>query len=99
MTVFRSKYKTDPEDDIDLSLLYQSSSDDDILMVKDLARWSKHYPLRVKLSVENPSEEWMGHKGRFTDSFLRKGLPLPKGDELVIIAVQEDIKKQLEDRI
>ena len=47
--------------------------------------------MRIFFSVEiEPEESWDGFTGRFEDDFLRKSLPMPNGDEVVILAVKED---------
>ena len=56
--------------------------------------------MRILFSVEiAPEEPWDGFVGKFEDDFLKKSLPMPNGDQVVILAVEEDSLLPLSEKI
>jgi len=100
MMILNSKYETDRDSDVFLTLLIQVKRKSNIMHLKQLENWQKNYFLRIFFSIEIvPEDPWDGFTGKFEDDFLKKGLPMPNGDEVVILAVKEENLLQVCDKI
>jgi len=101
LKIFRSKVDTDPDSQVFLSLIYNANNQEDLLMLNELSHWQKSCDLRVVLGVINkPNDKnWDGYLGLFSEEMLDNGLPLPNGQEIIIISVDDSNIKKIHDRI
>ena len=68
----------------ELSLLYGNKSENEILLREELERWDQNGDVKVNFTVDQPSETWTGFKGYLTSEMIRKSIPPPSEDHLVI---------------
>ncbi|KAF0701104.1 Aste57867_8401 [Aphanomyces stellatus] len=75
-----------PEDNTDVTLIFQNRTEDDIILRDELASYEQIYPgLKVINVLSKPSESWTGYTGHVNKEFLEKHLPGPSPDHLVLV--------------
>ncbi|XP_022864232.1 NADH-cytochrome b5 reductase-like protein [Olea europaea var. sylvestris] len=75
-----------PDDNTQVTLLYANVSPDDILLKKKLdVLAAKHPNLKVFYTVDNPTKDWQGGTGYISNDMVKKGLPGPGDDTLILV--------------
>ncbi|OQR96398.1 NADH-cytochrome b5 reductase [Achlya hypogyna] len=75
-----------PDDHTKVTLIFANNSEDDIIMRDELATYERMYPgLKVIHILSTPSESWTGLKGYVDSELLKKHLPAPSTDNLVLV--------------
>eukprot|EP00246_Nothoceros_aenigmaticus_P015549 TRINITY_DN6528_c0_g1_i1.p1 TRINITY_DN6528_c0_g1~~TRINITY_DN6528_c0_g1_i1.p1 ORF type:complete len:364 (+),score=40.07 TRINITY_DN6528_c0_g1_i1:198-1289(+) len=73
-------------DNTQVSLLYGNLSPDDVLLKDELDRLAASHPnFKVYYFVDKPDETWIGGKGYISLSDIKKGLPPPAADTLILV--------------
>ncbi|CAH0476694.1 unnamed protein product [Peronospora belbahrii] len=75
-----------PEDRTEITLLYCSVSENDIILREEVEAMMYLYPqISVIHVLSNPSAEWQGLKGFVSKEMLEKYMPEPSDDNLVCV--------------
>ncbi|PSC68419.1 NADH-cytochrome b5 reductase 1 [Micractinium conductrix] len=75
----------DPNDTTSLSLIYANVNEDDILLRQELDQLAEtHSNFSVYYVLNNPPKGWQGGKGFVTADMIKKNLPAPGTDVLVL---------------
>lgn len=85
-----------PDDNTQVTLLYANVSPDDILLKKKLdVLAAKHPNLKVFYTVDNPTKDWQGGTGYITNDMVKKGLPGPGDDTLILVCGPPGMMKHI----
>ncbi|KAG0629793.1 hypothetical protein M758_1G130800 [Ceratodon purpureus] len=77
---------SNPEDNTQVSLVYANTTPADILLKSKLDSLAFAHPnFKVFYVVSKESEGWKGGKGHVTKDVLKKGLPSPSDDTLILV--------------
>ncbi|KAK9902007.1 hypothetical protein WJX75_001000 [Coccomyxa subellipsoidea] len=82
-----SEILRNPEDMTEVSLVFGNVSEDDILLRKEIDEMEKkHKNFKVYYVVDKPTSFfWRGGKGYITEDTVRKHLPAPSDDNLILV--------------
>lgn len=76
----------DPNDSTQVTLLYASTSEDEIILRDELDALQYLYPqFRVFYAVDKPSDSWTGYSGFITREMIQETMPAPSDDNLVCV--------------
>ncbi|XP_022893439.1 NADH-cytochrome b5 reductase-like protein [Olea europaea var. sylvestris] len=85
-----------PDDNTQVTLLYANVSPDDILLKKRLdVLAAKHPNLKVFYTVDNPTKDWQGGTGYISNDMVKKGLPGPGDDTLILVCGPPGMMKHI----
>ncbi|CAA0827861.1 Nitrate reductase [Striga hermonthica] len=85
--VMRAALK-DPEDTIEMHVVYANRTEDDILLRDELDSWARRYPDRVKVWYvvqESVRDGWEYSVGFVTEEILREHIPAAGDETLVMV--------------
>lgn len=87
----------DPNDDTALSLIYANVNEDDILLRSELDELAaRHANFSVYYVLNNPPRGWQGGKGFVTADMIKKHLPAPGTDVLILRCGPGPMNKAME---
>ena len=77
----------DPEDDLQITLLFANKTEADIILREPLDAIAAKRPgqIQVFFCLDNPPEAWMGFSGFITRNMLQQVLPPPEPDVMVFL--------------
>ncbi|CAA3025636.1 NADH-cytochrome b5 reductase [Olea europaea subsp. europaea] len=85
-----------PDDNTQVTLLYANVSPDDILLKKKLdVLAAKHPNLKVFYTDDNPTKDWQGGTGYISNDMVKKGLPGPGEDTLILVCGPPGMMKHI----
>ena len=77
-----------PKDKTELSLIFANIGEEDILLKDRLdALAKKHSNFKVFYVVEKPSKTWNQGVGYVTEEHVKKYMPAPSNDSLVLVSL------------
>eukprot|EP00244_Chara_vulgaris_P013567 TRINITY_DN782_c0_g1_i2.p1 TRINITY_DN782_c0_g1~~TRINITY_DN782_c0_g1_i2.p1 ORF type:complete len:356 (+),score=62.11 TRINITY_DN782_c0_g1_i2:60-1127(+) len=75
-----------PDDSTQVTLVFANVSEGDILLRKELDRISFSHPnVKVFYVIDRPVKGWEGGVGYITEEMLRKAMPPPSDDNLIMV--------------
>jgi len=81
-----NKIVEDPADKTRVSLVFCNTTEDDILLKEQLdALTAKNKNISVTYVVDNPKGKWQGEKGLISEDLVKKKMPKPGPDSLVLV--------------
>lgn len=76
-----------PDDNTQISLVYANSTEEDILLHKELDEIAqKHSNFKVYYVVSKPGMNWSGYKGRINSEIISETMPKPDPTHLIYIS-------------
>ena len=98
----RLSEKNDPFG-VEYSMIYNAANYKEIYLESEIEFFAKNVFMQCGISIENSENDQNcqigDFVGRFTNDFLESYLPLPNGEEVVIVAVDEDVEKSVLSRL
>jgi cytochrome-b5 reductase len=81
----------DPRDDTKTTLIYANTTEDDILMKRELDKFAEnHDQFNVHYVLSNPPANWQGETGRVNKQMIEAHLPKPAGMDSKILVCGPD---------
>jgi cytochrome-b5 reductase len=80
------KIADDPNDKTKVTLVFSNSTEDDILLKEQLDQLAaKNKNFSITYVVSKPKGDWSGERGRITSQLIKKKMPAPGPDSLVMV--------------
>ncbi|KAJ2958825.1 hypothetical protein NQZ79_g5679 [Umbelopsis isabellina] len=81
------KVLNNPEDKTKVSFLYCNSTEEDIILREELDEMAATHPDQFKVThiISKPSATWGGESGRITAELVKKHMPLPNDNSLMLV--------------
>jgi len=78
---------SNPKDNTQMTLIYANVSIDDILLKSRLDGLAAKYPkkLKVHYAIDSAPPSWKGHVGYITEDLIKKYMPPPSKDNIVMV--------------
>jgi NAD(P)H-flavin reductase/cytochrome b involved in lipid metabolism len=78
---------TNPQDNLEISLLFANKTEADIILRHPLAVFAKMKPKNIKIRfvLDNPPQKWDGEAGFVSEEMLRKYMPPPSKDSMIFL--------------
>lgn len=75
------------EDETQISIIYTNRREEDILMHEELEQMTRNYGKRLAVfhTLTSPGADWAGARGRPDEELLRRGLPPPGPDTMLLV--------------
>lgn len=88
---------SNPQDTTQLSLLFANDTPQDILLRERLDELAARFPKQLKVNyvVLKPSADWKGETGYVTEELIRKHMPAPSKDAMVMVCGPPPMMKAL----
>lgn len=91
------KILNNPEDKTKVSFLYCNSTEEDIILREELDNMAAKRPDQFKIThiISKPSATWGGESGRITAEMVKKHMPLPNDNSMMLVCGPKGLVRQL----